>query len=83
MSPRPTVRLAAVDAAGTVLNQYPPGRGHRISADPPDRPWAVYLANKDHQFELLCFDLDSKGPNGVEAARKDAETITRFLQRPD
>ena len=80
ISPRPTVRLAAVDASGAVLNQYPPGKGHRITADPPDRPWAVYLANKDHQFELLCFDLDTKGPNGAEAAHKDAETITKFLQ---
>ena len=80
MSPRPTVRVAAVDAAGTVLNEYRPGADRKINADPPDRPWAVYLANKDRQFELLCFDLDSKGPNGVEAAHKDAATISAFLQ---
>lgn len=41
----------------------------------------MYLANQDHQFELLCFDLDSKGPQGREAASKDAETITRLLEQ--
>ena len=75
------MRVAAVDASGAVLNQYPPGAGHRINADPPDRPWAVYLANQSHQFELLCFDLDSKTPQGQKAASKDAATVASFLEQ--
>ena len=41
MSPRPRVRVAVVDAYGTVLNDY---RDRAIGTAAPERPWAVYLA---------------------------------------
>jgi hypothetical protein len=77
MSPRPTVRVAAVDAYGDVLNLY---TGHRrITGTEPDRPWAVYLAGPDGLFRLLCFDLDSKTPGAAAAAERDADVIAGLL----
>lgn len=58
MSPRPRVRVAAVDAHGQVLNEYT-GTAP-VDGEEPDRPWAVYLAGPDHRFRLLAFDLDAK-----------------------
>lgn len=77
MSPRSTVRVAAVDAYGDALNLYDGYR--RLSAPEPDRPWAVYLAGRDHLFRLLCFDLDAKTPGAAEAAATDADTLTGLL----
>lgn len=66
MSPRPSVRLAAVDAHGAMLNEY---TGHRrLTGDEPDRPWAVYLAGTDRRFRLLGFDLDAKTAGAAAAA---------------
>ena len=51
VSPRPRVRVAVVDAYGTVLNDY---RDRALSKNTPERPWAVYLAGPDKRFRLLA-----------------------------
>lgn len=78
LSPRPSVRVAVVDAYGQVLNQYT-GQS-RTDSDEPDRPWAVYLADTEHRFRLLCFDLDAKTPGAAAAAARDAEVIVGLLR---
>lgn len=77
MSPRTTVRVAAVDAYGDVLNEYTGTR--RITGAEPDRPWAVYLAGPDGLFRLLCFDLDSKTPAAAAAAARDAGVLAGLI----
>ncbi|WP_298044707.1 hypothetical protein [uncultured Citricoccus sp.] len=65
------------DASGVVLNQY--GTHRRTTADTPARPWAVYLADTDHRYRLLAFDLDAKTPDSAAAAARDAETLAGLL----
>ena len=77
VSPRPSVRVATVDAYGQVLNQY--ASQQPIDGDEPDRPWAVYLAGADRCYRLLCFDLDAKTARAAGAAARDAETIVGLL----
>lgn len=77
MSPRPSVRLAAIDVHGAMMNEY---TGHRrLTGDEPDRPWAVYLASTDRRFRLLGFDLDAKTTGAAAAAAADAATIAGLL----
>ena len=78
MSPRPSVRMAVVDAYGQILNQYT-GQ-HRADAAEPDRPWAVYLADTERRFRLLCFDLDAKSAGAASAAARDSEVIAGLLR---
>lgn len=67
LSPRPTVRVADVDACGTPINTYT--RSARTTGDRPDAPWAVYLADPAGLFRLLVFDLDAaKGDPAADAA---------------
>jgi hypothetical protein len=77
MSPRPSVRVAAVDAYGQVVNEYTGSR--RVAGTEPDRPWAVYLAGTDHRFRLLCFDLDAKTAATAAAAERDAGVLSALL----
>ncbi|VXB04811.1 hypothetical protein [Plantibacter sp. T3] len=77
LSPRPTVRVAAVDAYGDVLNTYTGWQ--RITGTEPARPWAVYLAGRDGLFRLLCFDLDAKTPGAAAAAARDADVLAGLL----
>lgn len=77
MSPRPSVRVAARDAHGTVLNQYSSQRA--VSADAPEVPWAVYLADTERRFHLLAFDCDAKTVGGAAAAARDADAIAALL----
>src|SRR5690606_18205043 len=60
ISPRPRVRVAAVDAHGQVLNEYT-GTAP-VDGEVPDRPWAVYLAGPDNRVRLVACDLDAKTP---------------------
>ncbi|NQX29823.1 hypothetical protein HQQ81_20950 [Microbacteriaceae bacterium VKM Ac-2854] len=71
------MRLAAVDADGRQLNAYTGRR--RIDAAEPDRPWAVYLADGEGRFRLLCFDLDAKSAGAAAAAERDAAAIADLL----
>lgn len=67
LSPRPTVRVADVDACGTAINTYT--RTARTTGERPDAPWAVYLADPAGLFRLLVFDLDAaKGDPAADAA---------------
>ncbi|WP_420116567.1 TOTE conflict system archaeo-eukaryotic primase domain-containing protein [Micromonospora sp.] len=76
LSPRPRVRLADVDERdGRPLNRY--GTELPTSASAPDRPWAMYLTDRQGRYRLLAFDLDtSRG--SVEA---DAAALTEILAR--
>jgi hypothetical protein len=69
------VRAAAVDAAGRVLNVYP--LVHPVSGNCPQTPWAVYLADREGRFRLVCADLDAKA--GPEIAARDAERLAGLL----
>lgn len=75
VSPRPRVRVAVVDAYGTVLNDY---RDRAIGKAAPERPWAVYLAGADRRFRLLAFDLDAHGDPA--AAARDADVLGGLLR---
>lgn len=77
IAPRDHVRIASVDASGTVLNQY----SHRWPVDrmlAPAVPWAIPLANLEG-FRLLAFDLDAK--QGEQQAALDATAISDLLSR--
>ncbi len=67
VSPRPLVRVADVDAYGTVVNTYT--RRARTGGARPDAPWAVYLTDETGAFRLLAFDFDAaKGDPAADAA---------------
>jgi len=67
VSPRPLVRVADVDAYGTVGNTYT--RRARTAGARPDGPWAVYLTDQAGAFRLLAFDFDAaKGDPAADAA---------------
>lgn len=76
LSPRATVRVAAVDASGDVLNLY--STTACTSSDVPAVPWAIYLAGRDRRFRLLGFDLDAGGA-GSEQCIADAELLCGLL----
>lgn len=76
ISPRPIVRVAAVDAEGRAVNSYPT---LRPVIDPrPPTPWAVPLADSEGRFHLLCADLDPKG--SPQAATADAGRLSALLK---
>jgi len=68
ISPRPTVRVAAVDDTGRALNRYPdttPAAGPE-----PARPYAIHLTDTRHRYKLLGFDLDTRhGPVAADLDR--------------
>jgi len=76
VSPRPSVRVASVDAYGATLNDY---RNRRMTTSAPAQPWAVYLAGLDQRFRLLAFDLDAKGD--PDRAARDADVLAAVLTR--
>lgn len=77
LSPRPAVAVAAVDAHGNVLNSY--GRQHRIDADQPNTPWAMYLADRHGRFHFIGLDLDAKAPHGAADVAHDLDVLTGHL----
>lgn len=79
ISPRPTVRVASVDAYGEIQNQY--AQTQRVGPTPPDTPWAMYLAGPDRAFKLLCFDHDAKTAGAADVAARDAEVTAGILAR--
>ena len=80
ISPRPTVRVASVDAYGETLNQY--ASTQRVAAgSPPRTPWAMSLTGTDRRFRFLCFDHDAKTPGAAAAAARDAEVTAGLLAR--
>ncbi len=79
ISPRPTVRVAAVNEDGSTLNSYPPQYITPVTAAAPERPWAIYLTDREHAYRLLCFDLDGKTPEAAEAAEQDTAALARLL----
>jgi hypothetical protein len=59
ISPRLRVRVAAVDAYGSITNEFP-GRGAPIEGDCPTSTWAMMLADDAGLYRFMCFDLDAK-----------------------
>lgn len=70
-SPRRTLRL---DDAGT--HEY--RQSTSASQTVPTCPWALYLADSDHQYRLLAFDFDT-AKHGPGAAKADADTLSAQL----
>ncbi|MGO1740085.1 MAG: hypothetical protein ACTHYM_13940, partial [Actinomycetaceae bacterium] len=70
-------RVASVDAYGQTLNEY--NRHRALDGAQPDDPWAVYLADTERQFHLLCFDLDAKTPAAAAEANRDADVLATLL----
>jgi len=75
ISPRTRVRVAAVDAAGNVLNDYVATAS--LHGPAPLVPWAVTLTDLDGRFRLLAFDLDVK--SNPAAAAGDADLLAQHL----
>lgn len=75
ISPRKTVRVAAVDAYGAALNLY--SRARRVDAVRPDAPWALNLADANGNYLLIGFDLDAK----THSAAEDADGLSAMLTR--
>ena len=71
------MRVAAVDAYGAVLNSYA-GRGAAVTSDVPARPWAMNLADDEHSYRYLGFDLDAKHV-GLKVVKADTDTIRKLL----
>lgn len=76
ISPRPRVRIAALDG-DTVTSSYPTQRA--LSLPAPDTPWAVYLADANHRFRFLTFDLDAKNGTSSREAHRDATRVADLL----
>ncbi|HEY5117000.1 MAG TPA: hypothetical protein VIJ00_15875, partial [Nakamurella sp.] len=71
VSPRPVVRVAALDDTGRALNSYPDTAP--VSGPAPDRPYAVHLTDTRGRYTLLGFDLDTRhGPVAADLARLHA-----------
>lgn len=79
ISPRPSVRVATVDAYGEVQNLY--SQTQHVGPTPPETPWAMYLTGTDRTFRFLCFDHDAKTPGAAAAAARDAEVTAGLLAR--
>lgn len=77
ISPRPTVRVASIDAYGEVQNLY--SSTQRVGPTPPETPWAINLTGPDRAFRLLCFDHDAKTEGAAAAAARDAEVTAGLL----
>jgi len=77
ISPRKTVRVAAVDAYGTPQNLYTGWRS--IAHSRPAAPWAVNLADPDGNYRLIGFDLDAKTAGAAEVAADDASRLGAIL----
>ena len=79
ISPRSTVRVAAVGDDGSPLNSYPPQHVTSITAAAPACPWAIYLTDAEQRYRLLCFDLDGKTAEAAVAAEQDAAALVRLF----
>lgn len=70
LSPRDTIRVAAREATGEVLNDY-----HRLvplDGPAPSTTWAMLLAGDDQRFRYLCFDFDTSQGNAAGDAQRMA-----------
>lgn len=68
LTPRDRVRVAATLVDGEILNDY--DHTWSVNEHPPVTPWAMYLADDDHRYRYLCFDLDSSKGNAPYDAGK-------------
>ena len=75
ISPRARVRVASVDAAGDVLNDYVATTP--LTGPAPLVPWAVTLTDPGGRYRLLAFDLDVKGDPAVAA--RDGDLLAGHL----
>lgn len=76
LSPRSTVRVAAVDASGTIQNSY--DATARCAGEQPETTWAIYLADSEG-FRFLVFDIDSDDGDSAAAVQADLDAVTGIL----
>ena len=70
-SPRPRLRLDGLQSHNYLTTSIVP-------AVAPAVPWAIHLADTDHRFRLLAFDLDSSR-HGADVAANDARRLCGVL----
>lgn len=76
LSPRSTVRVAAVDVSGTILNSYD-STAH-VDGEQPETTWAMYLADSTG-YRFLVFDIDSDEGESAATAQADLDAVTGLL----
>lgn len=77
LSPREVVRVADVDGAGDVANDY--SRQWSLTDAPPASTWAMYLADPVAGYHFVGFDLDAKAPHSPAAVAEDLAALRRHL----
>jgi len=75
LSPRASVRVAARDASGEILNEY--DRLWPVNEAPPSTTWAMLLADDDLRFKFLCFDFDVSNGNVL----RDSAKLVHWLEQ--
>lgn len=80
ISPRPSVRVAAVGTDGLVAaeNRYP--RRYTVTGDDPGVPWAMHLTSRQGRHHFLCFDFDA-GRYGRDVVQRQAWDLVVLLER--
>lgn len=73
LSPRSTIRVAARDASGIILNKY--DRTWPLAESAPSTTWAMFLADEDLRFHYLGFDFDVTEGN----AARDSDRMSYWL----
>lgn len=76
ISPRPRVRIAQRDGAGSVVSTF--SSTAALTSPVPDVPWAVPLADSTGIFRLLCFDLDAHDGD-VARVERDTRRLVELL----
>lgn len=78
-APRGRVRCDVRDEAGAWAHRY--DDEERVTAAPPQGPYAVYLADERARFRFVVFDLDAKNEGGAEQVRADAAFLAERLDQ--
>lgn len=76
-APRGRVRCDVRDEVGVWAHRY--DDEERVTAHPPQGPYAVYLADERARFRFVVFDLDAKVEGGAEQVRTDAAFLAERL----
>lgn len=77
-APRGRVRVDVRDETGAWAHRY--DDEERVTAHPPQGPYAVYLADERGRYRFVVFDLDAKkAEGGAEQVRTDAAWLAERL----
>lgn len=75
-APRGRVRCDVRTESGAWAHSY--DDEVRVTAAPPQGPYAIYLADRRGRFKFVVFDLDAKAV-GAEQVRTDAAFLAEYL----